>query len=218
VKIITGTQFGSNPGGISKSDSGKEFYHKTPNDPKQAHCEVGASKLYKSVGINTLNPEVHDGKHVVSPWNNDAKPFRTSDAIKSWLGDNIDHHIDLAKLHHMAVITKNHDVIGLVNDNIMRDSNENLISADQGGSFQFRAQGGHKDFLPNVDEIESFKVPHRTTGKAFGMIHPLAFDVAAREIKNKLRDDTIDSISKEHGLDSDTIKKRRDLLVKHYNA
>lgn len=218
MRIVPGTQYGSNPGGIAKDEQGNEFYHKTPVDPKQAHAEVGASELYKAVGIKTLNPEVRDGKHVVSPWNKDAKPFGSPNTIKNWLGDDPKRHVNLATLHHMAVITKNHDVIGLVNDNILHDKSGNLISADQGGSFQFRAQGAHKDYTPDVDEIASFKVPHRTTGKAFGMVHPLAFDVAAKSVKDNLTDDVIDSISAKHGLNASTIKTRRDLLLKHYNA
>ena len=83
----------------------------------------------------------------------------------------------------------------------------------------FRAMGDHKPFTGDVDEIQSFKAPHRTAGKAFSLVHPMAHEVAAKEIKKHLTDSVIDATIHEHGLGSNvaaTLKKRRDLLLAHY--
>lgn len=209
-------QFGSNPGGVHYDESGNKYYLKTPRDPLQAHTEVATSKLYNAVGIKTLNPFIHDDKHVVSAWQS-AKPFGSHQSIVNHIGDNAEHHIDLAKIHHMAVITKNHDIVGLDHDNLLHGSN-GIISADQGGALKFRAMGEPKEFGNDVEEIESFNHPHRNS-RIFQEVHPLAHVFAANEIKKHLTDDTIDKIISEHGLGqdvADTIKGRRDKLISHY--
>jgi hypothetical protein len=220
LKKEPNSQLGSNPGGVHYDSDNQKYYLKTPRDPKQAHVEVATSKLYNSVGINTLNPFIHNtesGTHVVTKWQT-ANPFGHPDKIKDHLGDSAENHIEMAKIHHMAVITKNHDIVGLDFDNLLH-SNGKVISADQGGAMMFRAMGDKKEFGNDVDEIESFKVARRPTGKVFGQVHPMAHEVAAQEIKKHLTDDTIDDIVQAHSLGSevsDTLKTRRDLLLKHY--
>lgn len=215
------SQLGSNPGGVHYDENNQKYYLKTPRNEKQAHVEVATSKLYKAVGLKTLDPFIHkdaSGVHVVSKWQ-DANPLLSQNKIHTHLGDSAENHVEFAKLHHMAVITKNHDVIGLDFDNILHDKHGKLVSADQGGAMMFRAMGEHKPFTSDVDEIQSFKAPHRTTGKAFSLVHPMAHEVAAKEIKKHLTDNVIDDIIHDHGLGSevsDTLKKRRDLLLTHY--
>lgn len=224
MNIIPGTQKGSNSGGIHVDLDGNKHYVKFPSSNEQSHVEVAASKLYKSVGLTTLDPIIHSNGSsigVSSPYKEDLSIIGNPHRAEHILGDSPEMHIDLALAHHMACILKNHDAVGMEFDNIATTPDDNLIHMDQGGSMHFRAMGGAKDFGPNVhEEIESFKVPRRTSAQVFGLVHPLAMQVGAKIIKDKLTDSVIDSTLKEHGLDrfASVVKARRDGLVNHYAA
>ena len=66
----------------------------------------------------------------------------------------------------------NWDVIGLKKDNIMVDNNGNGVPfrIDNGGSLTFRAQGGRKEFGPEVKELETMRNPkiNPNAAKYFG--------------------------------------------------
>ena len=66
----------------------------------------------------------------------------------------------------------NWDVIGSTEDNIMVDNNGNGIPfrIDNGGSLRFRAQGGRKEFGPEVKELETMRNPkiNPNAAKYFG--------------------------------------------------
>ena len=97
------SQLGSNPGGVHYDENNQKYYLKTPDDEKQAHVEVATSKLYKSVGLKTLDPFIHKdetGTHVVSKWQ-DSKPLLSQNKIHKHLGDSAENHVEFAKLHHM---------------------------------------------------------------------------------------------------------------------
>ena len=65
----------------------------------------------------------------------------------------------------------NWDVVGLVFDNIMKDANGNMYRVDNGGSLNFRAQGGLKDFLPNdIPELKNMLNPDFSAGQVFAGI------------------------------------------------
>jgi len=66
----------------------------------------------------------------------------------------------------------NWDVIGLNKDNIMVDNNGNGVPfrIDNGGSLTFRAQGGRKEFGPEVKELQTMRDPkiNPNAAKYFG--------------------------------------------------
>ena len=54
---VSGTQYGSNPGGVHVDNKGNKHYVKYYKDGEQAKTEALTGKIYNHMGIKTLNPE-----------------------------------------------------------------------------------------------------------------------------------------------------------------
>lgn len=217
------TQYGSNDGGLyTHQPSGQVMYVKFPKNEEQARVEAATADLYNAMGIRTLNPRVKqiDGKTaLVTKWNPDVESFKRASQYHD-LMSNTSRELELAKIHHAAIISGNRDVVGLDYSNVMQDkSTGELVSADQGGSMHFRAQGEPKVFDSSVADIHSFQNPAYQSGRVFSKVSPSAFKDATSSV-HKLTDDVIDSVMTLHGLQhhAQTVKNRRDALIKFYQT
>jgi hypothetical protein len=220
--ITSNRRLGSNPGGTyTHSPSGDKYYVKFPYDPEQAHVEVATADLYNAMGIRTLNPKIVniDGKTgVAAKWQDHVKsfqhPIEYSYAIK-----NKDRMHELAKMHHAAILTGNRDIVGMDYTNVMSDQHTGeLVSADQGGSMHFRAQGAKKPFEGEIGDVDSFQNPRFESGQVFSQVPYVSLKAAATHL-NGVTDDVIDGIISKHNLSKETatvIKQRRDLLLKRF--
>lgn len=149
-------QLGSNPGGVHMdTNTGEKHYVKYYSNPDQAKVEALTGKIYEHMGIKTLNPEykhTNEGHAVVTKWNDKLEGMQPHQFDKL----NNEQQNTVGKMYHAAILTKNWDIVGLEHDNISKhkDTGE-LHSVDTGGAFNFRAQGGHKDYGPDIAEKES---------------------------------------------------------------
>ena len=218
---IPKTQYGSNDGGLHMDEMGNKSYIKFPATPEQAHAEVASANLYHALGIRTVSPEVikENGRvGVSSKWNPDLKSLKREDLEE--LSKNQKHADALALMHHAAIMTGNRDIVGLDYGNIMHDTkNDELVSVDQGGSFDHRAMGGKKDFNPDIKDVETFKTPRYTVHHVFSGVyehHPEAFKRASEAI-SRLPDTKVSEILKTHSMGHhfDTVNTRRRLLAQH---
>lgn len=170
--IEPNTQYGSNYGGIGyHKTSGEKVYVKIPNNPRQSHSELLASELYTHFGIRTTNPKIDIGTGgIASTWNPNLVHMSSNEHIEYGKSSR-ENALQYAKLHHAAILTGNRDILGLDFTNVMRDVTDNrLVSLDQGGSFEFRAMGGHKDYKDDILDIHSFKNPEYSSGQVFPKI------------------------------------------------
>lgn len=220
-----GSQMGSNEGGIHTDESGQKHYVKIAKDPEQARQEVASSQIHELMGVNTLKPMlIKKGKRVgtATKWNGDLetkspKHFETLDH---------DQAAQITRIHHAAVITKNWDSVGLVHDNVMFHNKTGAAHAvDQGGSFNFRAQGGHKDYGADIGEIKSLrdKDMNRSAAHVFHHTFKNHPDIEKNELTSvhKLNYNDVHEIFKKNGVKdpkamADTLMKRKELLLKHY--
>lgn len=225
----TGSQQGSNPGGKFKdSKTGKEYYIKHPNKPDQAHVEKLASDIHSIMGLNTLNPKVEhiDGKKsVVTEYNNDIEPLKSKH-----LNDLSDeNHKHLGTMYAAGVLTKNWDIAGTGIErgegNIFKDKKTGkLISGDTGGSFHFRAQGGHKDYTPDISEKDSLLDHSMSEGAKF-FNQALSKPGVKQHIKSTLQNLDMDKVKKvfsDSGLDNHeelhkNFVERHKKLLAHFN-
>lgn len=213
LKPIQGTQYGSNEGGIHTDEHGNQHYVKYYKNPDQAKTEVLTGKIYKHMGIHTLEPEHHiiNGKSaVVTKWNPGL------DRVKPKEFETVNPHQanQLAKMHYAAALTKNWDIVGLEHDNIMKDRSGNMVSIDHGGSFNFRARGSHKDYGPDITEKESLRNNHEASGHVFSSVysqHPDAENHAKEAVKN-IDDKYVEHLFKTSGLPN------HDVLYKSFMA
>lgn len=181
LEKVSGTQYGSNEGGVHvDSDTGKRFYIKTYRNPEQAKAEALTGKLYQAMGIKTLNPELHEGNKIKTEWNDHLQSMRPNE-FKNLKGSQAD---DLAKMFHGAILTKNWDIVGLSHDNIMKHSDGSLYSVDQGGSMHFRAQGGPKEYGPDIGERESLVNNNGASGDVFSHLHQNHPDAIKRSLSS----------------------------------
>jgi hypothetical protein len=201
LKKVSG-QLGSNPGGIYKdSDTHEQYYMKTPDNHDQAKTEVLSAKLSHLMGIHTTNPELH-GKSIKSKFNPNLVPLTSKHHNLT-----IEHHKQLGKIFAAGVLHKNWDIAGSGIDagqgNIMVDKKHgHLVSIDQGGSFNFRAQGGHKDYDPEIHEHDSLRDSSMSEGaKRFNeaLAHPETHKAIHDSLKN-LDMDKVHHLFKNSGL------------------
>jgi len=183
----SGTQFGSNPGGIhTDTETGKKYYVKQYKNPDQAKVEALTGKLYKAIGIKTLSPTMHGESSIKTPWNDNIESVKPKDFKKL----SPKQARQLADMYHGAILTKNWDIVGLVHDNIMRHKKTgDLISIDHGGSMHFRAQGGIKPggFDSDIKEKESLVNNDGASGDVFSHLHkhhPDAIKDSLESLKN----------------------------------
>lgn len=179
---VPGTQFGSNAGGVHLDEHGAKHYVKHYTDANQAKSEVLAGKIFNHLGAPTLHASYHEinGKpSIVTPWNADVK----TQEPKKFQGQLPEHQArHLARMYHAAVLTKNWDVVGLEHDNIVHNhKTDGLYSIDHGGSFDYRAQGGHKPYGPDINEHASLRDAHLPSGKVFNNLHKHHADIVKEE-------------------------------------
>jgi hypothetical protein len=214
---LPNTQYGSNSGGIHvDSDTGHQYYIKQYRDPEQAKSEALTGKIYDHMGINTIKPELHDTHSIKTKWNNDLGSAHSSE-LHNPTPENADH---LAKMYHGAILTKNWDIVGLAYDNIMKHKNGSLYAIDHGGSFNFRAQGGHKDYTPDISEKQSLVNNDNPSGRVFSRLHknhPEAIKRSLETVRN-MDMNHIHSLFKNSGLKdwqnlhANFVKRRENLL------
>ena len=196
-----GTQYGSNEGGVYKDSNGGKFYVKHYRNGDQAKVEALTGKLYNHMGIKTLNPEYKEinGKpSVVTPWNDNLKSVNPSEFEKV----DKDQASQLATMHAAATLTKNWDIVGLEHDNIMKHEDGSMYAVDHGGAFHFRAQGGPKEYGPDVTERESLVNNNGASGHVFQHVfnnHPETKEVAMNAVRN-IDDNHVEGLFRNSGL------------------
>lgn len=195
-----GERLGSNPGGVHHdTKTGEKFYIKQYHNPEQAKAEVLAGKIYKHMGIHTLEPEMHGDSGVKTKWNEHVETKHRSFYDKP----SKKHAEQLGKMYHAAILTKNWDVVGLEHDNIVHNRKTgDLHMIDHGGAFHFRAQGGHKDYGPDIQEKKSLRNSSLPSGHVFNSAfsaHPHA-EKHGLEAVRKMDDNHIHHLFRTSGL------------------
>lgn len=217
---ISGQQ-GSNPGGVHTSPSGEKHYVKFPPNEQQIHSEVASDKIHELCGAKTINHSaitVNGKLASVTKWNSDLKPL----GKQGWKDMNDKQKQQAANIFIGSALTNNHDLTGLVYDNMCKDSKGDIHIVDTGGAFKFRAQGGAKDFNPDANkEMDFFTSPEKTSGRVFGPLmkeNKQIFVNAALKLKDITREDFIKAT---HGMDDqvsivDTLMKRRQSIMDRF--
>lgn len=218
------TRLGSNPGGIHDDDKGGTHYVKHYHNTDQAKSESLASKIYEHMGAKTVKPEVKrvNGRHAtVSKWNEHLKGMHKSEF--EHLSTAQAH--DIGRKYHAAILTKNWDAVGQEHDNIMKHKHTGeLHTVDTGGSFNFRAMGGHKDYGPDIEEHSSLRNMHGSAAShVFNHVfrhHPTAEAAGVKAVRH-MDMDHVHSLFKDSGLHNheelhkNFVARRKAILAKH---
>lgn len=187
---------GSNEGGwYEDADSGDKYYVKFYKNEAQARVEYIANAIYSELGINAAQSELFEmnnklairSKEVAGAENVEKQTLKQSpDVKKGFVAD---------------AFLANWDVVGLVYDNIVRDTDGKMNRIDNGGTMIFRAQGGSKDFSPNtIPELDTLRNPNYTAGQIFTDITNRDIQIQANELVSRLTDEKIELILANSGL------------------
>lgn len=200
LEKIPGTQYGSNQGGVHQdTETGEKHYVKHYDNPDQAKVEALTGKIYNHMGIHTLNPEMHGDSGIKTKWN----PHVGTKSPSFYNHPSREHANQLGKMYHAAILTKNWDIAGLEHDNIVHNKETgNLHAIDHGGAFHFRAQGGPKEYGPDIAEKQSLRNPDNASGHVFNAAfaaHPEAEHHGLEAVRN-MDDNHIYHIFKNSGL------------------
>lgn len=163
---------GSNSGGVYRDrETGEEFFIKHPYNSDQSRTEILSSKIHSLLGLRTLNPELKSGIvgnriSISTRMNRNMEPIKEGDMHNFSKED----HKDIGKIYVGGILVKNWDALGSGMEygqgNLGRDKKSGkLISFDHGGSFEFRANGSHKDYgSSDISEKDTFLDPDISEG------------------------------------------------------
>ncbi len=225
-KMLQGTflkisnQLGSNEGGwyIDKSTMEK-YYVKFYKNSDQARAEFISNAIYKQVGINAVDSQLFEFEGRL------AIASREIPGAKSMDREDLTDREDVIKGFVTDAYLANWDVVGLVYDNIVQGADGQAYRIDNGGSLNFRAQGGPKDFLADeIKELETMLNPSFQAGQVFSSIDEQEMKEQATLLVNNLSEEKIKEIVLVSGLELESAKKieasllgRRRYLIKRFD-
>ena len=205
-----GGQLGSNKGGTYLAPDGTKYYVKVPADEKIARNEVLAAKLYElsqssvpKVGLVEI-----DGKlGVASKWIDDSKLVDWDSAAQREAAS-----VDFATHAWLA----NWDAVGDVSqpDNI-RMVGGHPVTVDVGGSLEYRAQGGTKEFGGEAKEWDTLRDPsiNPTAAKAFGGMTATQLMASSLTVTQVSDEDVRALVHKYHGGSEMEKEKLANILI-----
>lgn len=187
-----GEKMGSNPGGVFKDPSGREFYVKQGQSKEHVANELAAADLYHLAGAPTLNYRpVMGGGHIATEMSKLEKSHATqfSPEEKAKAQEDFVTHAWLA----------NWDAVGTGSDN-MGTVKGVPTALDLGGALTFRAQGAPKGgaFGDKVGELKTMRDPKMSpdSAKVFGSMTPEAMKASAAKVTAVSDADVRDAIAK----------------------
>lgn len=148
----------TNAVGLYKTTKGKEVVVKSMAwNPQQLNAELFADVLYQTAGVPVPASSMLDSGAKVAE-------FIQGKSLRDYMNDPSYTPEQKAGVGNrlregfaMDALLGNWDVIGLNEDNIIIDSNHIPWRVDNGGSFEFRAQGGPKVFENTVPELVTMR-------------------------------------------------------------
>lgn len=162
----TGGPKGSNDGGFYTGKDGKQRYVKFYQDEAQAHGEVLANSLYRSLGFNSpsaVTLKDPSGKNVYAV---DIMQGSTLGSAGKLTKDNAK---EFMRGFAADVLMGNWDAAGMSIDNaFVLDGGKGVIRIDNGGSFLMRAKAGRKPdaVLGTITEWDLLFDPVKNPGYA----------------------------------------------------
>jgi len=205
-----GPQMGSNPGGVFKDHTGKQWYLKKSKSDNHARNEFLANKLYNHMGVPTPDHQMvthSNGKlGTASPMMKITTYNPNSESDKTQIRKHFAAHAFLA----------NWDAVGNGEDN-QAHSPKGMMTVDAGGALNYRAQGGPKGdaFGDKVGEWESLRSPsNRSAHKVFGDMKPQELVDSAKAVAN-FKNSDIHRLVHTHG--PGTISDKDALVAKLIN-
>lgn len=117
--------------------------------------ELLSNAIYREMGARVPKAgrlPLHNGKHALTYPTLDGKPIRR-------VFDRKGPSTEIGKHYMTDALLGNRDVAGLDHDNILWDPSGQPFRVDQGGTLEFRAMGGRKDFTAFPSDVFTMMDP-----------------------------------------------------------
>ena len=181
--VQIGPQRGSNPGGLYRdTDTGEQWYIKTPPSAEHARNEVLAARLYQLAGADVpeLRLTVLNGQPAVAS-------RIVDDLVKAKTGKALAKVAGAQDYFAVDAWLANWDVAGASFDNLLVKGGK-AVRVDTGGALRFRAQGGLKGkaWGDTVAELDSLRASSTNpqTATVFGSMTREQLQDSARRLLN----------------------------------
>ena len=208
-EILHGSKDGGSNTGyyVVNKETGELFYAKVPNGGKQWLAEIAATKLYEAAGMDVPQIEIFTSptgtKGVLSKFIPELQSLNTPHALAN-AGFGMD------------VLLENWDAIGLCYDNtLITADGTKVVKLDNGGSFDYKAQGQNKPFTAIPMELVTMLNP-KTNPQAVDIYGTMSRTdmIASLEKAVSVDDAQMDAILKEYNCEeySGTLKKRKQFM------
>lgn len=165
--LKTEKSLGGSTGAKLVSDAaGNKFVQKQGASKEHLEAEFGADRVYQAAGARVPDGKMYydkDGNPTkLTKYMDDAKPLSdVSGDVRAKANKQLQDHFVL------DAVMGNRDVVGLSADNILVDKHGNAHRIDNGSSFDFRAQGGKKEYTDKVGELQTMRDPKYDKHKVF---------------------------------------------------
>lgn len=133
---------GSNAGGVYKAADGKLHYVKKYEDKAQAYCEHVANNVYKALGMPVAESKLVQGDDGQVWYASEYNPALADAQLG--LSPSKAHASKLLEGVVADALLANWDVVGQTGDNVLLNTDGQLVRIDNGGSLLFRAKAGRK--------------------------------------------------------------------------
>lgn len=183
--VALGERAGGTTGAVwAKAKDGTEYVVKTyGGDENRVATELLGNAIYRTLGVRV--PEA--GVLMV-----EKKPAVAARKVEGEVKHWDDPDVELAQGFMADALLANWDVVGLTQDNVLWGP-DGPVRVDQGGTLEYRAQGGTKEYGPVPSEVWSMAGPK---GQAFGtmLLTPELKRQEAEAIAEKLTPGAIDEL------------------------
>lgn len=165
---LTGLKYKSTLGGttgggakLMEDADGNRFVLKKGNSPGHLRAEVAADSVYQSLGYGVPPSKTYDtadGPSKLSAYLLDSSTL--SEYLKQHPDQKEKVYAELRKGFVLDALLGNWDVIGQDADNVLVSQDGQVWRVDNGGSFNYRAQGKQKEagwWGPEVKDIDSMR-------------------------------------------------------------
>lgn len=186
VTLSGGTAAGGSTGAqIKTAEDGTKFLLKTyAGNEDRVATELLANSVYREMGAKVADAGTYttqDGKTALAYPLLDGKPHAIEEPSA-----------EIGKHFMTDALVANYDFIGLTDDNILWDKDGKPFRVDQGGTFQFRAQGKPKDYGDVPSEVWTMFEHGQAKGKV--VVSPESKRAQAAEIAKRLTPERVDQL------------------------
>jgi 8-oxo-dGTP pyrophosphatase MutT (NUDIX family) len=182
---------GSTGAKLATDAAGNQFVIKTGNSSAHIKSESQADELYRAAGVLVPSQQIFSTPSGTMQKVAEFIKGKTLAELKATDKKKFDAAVRVLRRDFVAdALFNNRDVIGANFDNVVVGKGGKVYRVDNGGSLDFRAQGGTKTFEGPVKELGSMRDPSKnpTAAEVYGSLTPKEINTQITRLLKKEAD------------------------------